>query len=330
MEDTDIRQHAEDTDIRQLVADTGRILLERGLVARTWGNISCRKNREQFAISPSGLGYENMTAEDVPIYDFAKDTYEGKRKPSSEKKIHAAAYRLYPEVNFVVHTHQDYATAMSLVGTKEIKMTDEEKELLGTIEVADYGLPGTGRLKNNVEAALKKGSKVVLMIHHGAVILGCDRDEAIKKAELLENVCRRTIEEKIKMAENLAVSTTEYNNSQLITDDNILYCADRGGIPSQLDDIAQMLGTKLKAVENRSDIIEKALSKDKAVLVKGVGCIINAEDPDDVKTLEILIKKAALSYRFSQECNVNKKLSAFDCILMKAVYTKKYSKQKKG
>lgn len=322
---------------KQLVAETGRILVEKGLVARTWGNISARIDETKFAISPSGLGYENMQESDVPIYDYQTETYEGSRKPSSEKKVHASAFKLFPEVNFVVHTHQDYATAIGLVGTQNLQMTPEEKELLGNIEIAKYGFPGTDTLKKNVEEAMKKGSKVILMIHHGVVILGEDREDAIKKAEVLEAVCKRTVDEAIKKT-TLAVTKKELSKEMkaackdmvVVTNDNILYAAANGGIKSQLDDIAMMIGYNLRSVENDDALILKALNKADAILVKGVGCLILTENPEDSEALAMLASKAAMSKRYTDSQKKKIQLSPLDCKLMNLVYKKKYSKQKAG
>ncbi len=327
----------DEMELKQQVADTGRILLEKELVARTWGNISVRFDEKRFAISPSGLGYENMRADDVPVYDFVAETWEGSRKPSSEKKVHAAAYRTYPDVQFVIHTHQDYATAVGLVGTDDLKMTDEEREILGPIEVAAYGLPGTKKLCANVEAALKKGAKVVLMKHHGAVILGSDRDDTIRKAEVLEEVCRRAVRGKIDGGELISATETidpkllnASTNMGVFATADVLYMAKQGGFKAQLDDMAQMLGGRIKAVSNQNDAILKALNKSDAVLVKNVGCVILTEQADDVSALKLLIAKAATAKRYTLACNVNPKLSAFDCKLMRTIYKKKYSKQKEG
>ena len=327
----------DEMELKQQVADTGRILLEKELVARTWGNISVRFDEKRFAISPSGLGYENMRADDVPVYDFVAKTWEGSRKPSSEKKVHAAAYRTYPDVQFVIHTHQDYATAVGLVGTDDLKMTDEEREILGPIEVAAYGLPGTKKLCANVEAALKKGAKVVLMKHHGAVILGSDRDDTIRKAEVLEEVCRRAVRGKIDRGDLISATETidpkllnASTNMGVFATADVLYMAKQGGFGAQLDDMAQMLGGRIKAVSNQNDAILKALNKSDAVLVKNVGCVILTEQADDVSALKLLIAKAATAKRYTLACNVNPKLSAFDCKLMRTIYKKKYSKQKEG
>jgi len=324
-------------DVRQLVADTGRELLKKGLVARTWGNISSKIDESHFAISPSGLGYEDMQAIDVPIYDMVNGSYEGSHKPSSEKKIHAAAYEIFKDVNFVVHTHQDYATALSLAGVKELKLSKEDESVLGKVELAEYGLPGTGKLKDNVAKAMNNGSKVILMVHHGALILGNDKDDAIYKAELLEKACMKCINDTLKneksyeSKEIIAKEVFElYKNASLISDDNILYCSEMGGIPSLLDDIAQMIGSKLISVDNDKDKIIKALSKHKAILVKGAGCLINTDDEGDKRALEILTKKAALAYRYTRVLGIKTKLSYFDCLLMKAVYSMKYSKKREG
>jgi len=70
------------------------------------------------------------------------------------------------------------------------------------------------------------------------------------------------------------------------------------------------------------------LEKNDAVLVKGVGCIIKAEDKDDVEALEILINKAGISKLYTAACGKKITLCAFDCWLMRTVFKLKYSKKK--
>ena len=322
----------EDRELKQLVADTGRVLLEKGLVARTWGNISARKDNVKFAISPSGLGYEHMQGADVPIYDTEQKTWEGNRKPSSEKRIHAIAYRLFPDVNFVIHTHQDYASALAVAGVGNLKLSEEEKNVLGGVSLAAYGLPGTKKLAKNVEAAFKD-ARTILMEHHGALILGKDRDDAIMKAELLEKVCERVVTEKIGSVSvsPLAVSEEMAAMMKAVTftsDENIIAVAKGRGFRAQLDDMAQMLGTKISVVPPRQEDILSALNKRDAVLVEGLGCMIKCEKEDDEEALKLLVKKAASAKRYTEACGIKGNLSAFDCILMRTVYKLKYSKKK--
>jgi L-ribulose-5-phosphate 4-epimerase len=82
---------------KKWVSETGRMLLKEGLVARTWGNISCRTQGGKMIITPSGMGYDNMTENDVVVMDLTTGEWEGDKKPSSEKGIHAGAYEYFEE-----------------------------------------------------------------------------------------------------------------------------------------------------------------------------------------------------------------------------------------
>ncbi len=320
-----------------LVAETGLMLVEKGLVARTWGNISCRVTDRDFAISPSGMSYARINEGNVPIFHMDTGEYDGSVKPSSEKKIHAAAYETFPDVNFVIHTHQDFATAAGLVGADSLVLTPEEKELLGEIRVAGYGLPGTKTLKANVAKELAKGSKVILMIHHGALICGKDRDDAMAKALALEEVCKRAVSKAFDTEKWLSERPLDpvcekirkiYPNLICVSNEGVIERADAGEFTAQTDDMAQMIGGKLKSVPaNESDIL-KALSKQDAVLVRGVGALVKADEDDDAAALALLVKKAVLAKKYTEKCGVNIKLSGFDCTLMRTVYKMKYSKKK--
>ena len=131
---------------RRLVAAEGKKLQQAGLVARTWGNISCRIDENHFVITPSGLDYETMTARDLVLMDIRNGVCCGAHKPSSEKGVHLAAYQTFPEVGYVIHTHQTYATAIGLCGFEQLAMTEEEAEKLGGIAGAAYGLSSTEKL----------------------------------------------------------------------------------------------------------------------------------------------------------------------------------------
>lgn len=177
------------------VIAAGRELVAKGLVARTWGNVSCRIDASRFAITPSGIGYERLTPEQVVVVDMQTLEHEGAVKPSSEKGIHACAYRLNPAANFIIHTHQSYATCLSVAGAPSLRPASEEAALLGGgIGVAEYGLPGTKKLMRHVARALEKGHSAILMKNHGALLTGADREEAFARAVALEKICARAAE----------------------------------------------------------------------------------------------------------------------------------------
>lgn len=196
---------------KELVIKAGHELIASGLIARTWGNISCRISDTQFVITPSGRAYETLTPEEIVLVNIEDLEYEGEIKPSSEKGIHAACYKLRPEVGFVIHTHQVNASIVSALGNDINNVEGENAEVIGTnIPIASYGLPGTKKLRQGViDAITRSDSKAAVMAHHGAVCMGVDYDDAFNVAKRLEDVCEQYVLDKYTsltgtVAENLA------------------------------------------------------------------------------------------------------------------------------
>lgn len=187
---------------KEIVVEAGKKLVSTGLIARTWGNVSCRVNDESFVITPSGRAYETLTTDDIVLVKLSDLSYDGDIKPSSEKGIHAQCYLLRPECNFVIHTHQVNASIVSALGNDINNITGESREIIGdNIPVASYGLPGTGKLRKGVvNALLRSDSKAAIMKHHGAVCLGENYDDAFKVASEVEKVCQRYLFEKYSAA----------------------------------------------------------------------------------------------------------------------------------
>lgn len=183
-------------EAKALVIEAGKKLVETGLIARTWGNISARISDTQFIITPSGRPYETLTPDELVIVNIADCEYEGDIKPSSEKGVHADAFRLRPDVNFVIHTHQVNASALSPTGREIADFSAKAQKVLGPkVPVAEYGMPSTGMLRKAVAAAVEANPdcNAIIMKHHGAVCLGADYDEAFLVTETLEDVCGKEI-----------------------------------------------------------------------------------------------------------------------------------------
>ena len=102
---------------KQEVIDAGKELVEKGLISRTWGNVSYRLDDKNFVITPSGKPYETLTPEQIVQVSIETLEHEGDVKPSSEKGVHAEVYKARPEINFVIHTHQTNASIMSSLGS---------------------------------------------------------------------------------------------------------------------------------------------------------------------------------------------------------------------
>lgn len=191
--------HAVSYDIntaRELVLKACRELQDHKLIVRTWGNISARVDADHIAITPSGRDYNTLTSEDIVITDM-DGKYEGDVKPSSELGVHLECYRLRPDVNFVVHTHQTYASALSALGM-DIRLgprvSDRIRSLIGPkIVCAEYGLNGSKKIRQAVGYAIETNPHTnhVLMRNHGVVCMGTDYDNAFHIALTLEKLCEK-------------------------------------------------------------------------------------------------------------------------------------------
>ena len=185
-------------EAKELVVKAGKELIEKGLIARTWGNVSARISDTQFVITPSGRAYEDLTPDEIVVVNIEDCSHEGDIKPSSEKGVHAAAYRHHPEVDFVIHTHQKAATIVSITGMDVTNVYDEFKPVLGDlIPTADYAMSTTESLRKKVEACIVENPSVyaIMLMHHGALVMGKDYDNAFSLAENLEACCEKVLKD---------------------------------------------------------------------------------------------------------------------------------------
>lgn len=99
-------------DIKEQAYLANMQLPKLGLVLFTFGNVSAAdRAKGVFAIKPSGVPYEDLSAEKMVIVDFDGNTVEGSLRPSSDTKTHAVLYKHWEDVGGIVHTHSTYGTA---------------------------------------------------------------------------------------------------------------------------------------------------------------------------------------------------------------------------
>jgi L-ribulose-5-phosphate 4-epimerase len=173
---------------KQQVVDAAQSLTRKGFLMATGGNLSVRiLGQKLFAITPSNYDYMKMTPEDICILDFELNQVEGTLKPSVESAMHGAIYQARPDVNAVAHTHQVYASALSLIKSPIPALFDEQARFLGrSVEIIPYAPSGTGFLRDVVAKHVKSHNNAFLMQNHGALCLGHDLERAAHNVEILE------------------------------------------------------------------------------------------------------------------------------------------------
>jgi Ribulose-5-phosphate 4-epimerase and related epimerases and aldolases len=324
-------------------------LVESGLIARTWGNVSIRLSKDYFLITPSGRAYETLEASDLVTVKIADLSYEGDVKPSSEKEIHASAYKLRPEVDFVVHTHQSNASAVSVLG-EDFSLTEtngnlraeristaEERRVLGpSIPTAKYGLSSTPPLAANVRRSMRRNpnSKAILMKNHGAICFGADYEEAFQAAYALEKVCGRIFEIRCgcKMpTESGALLEGEIDKGYMmhVRTPYIMLMSRRGkDIKAYLDDQAQISGYMIPCIEpGDRKSLKEAAEEGGCVLLKNDGALVIGPDKDEAEAAAIVLEKNCQAAMLALKKGI-KPVDKASADLEHMFYVKKYSKRK--
>lgn len=172
---------------RRQIADYGRRMSDAGLSCGTSGNLSVYDAKSGYmAISPSGMGYSEINAEDVVVMTLDGKIADGKRKPSSEHGLHAAFYINKPEARAVIHTHSTYCTVLACL-RMPLKAVHYAIAAAGTAEIpcAEYATFGTPELAANAIKACG-GGKAVLLASHGLVAWESSLERAFDLAVNLE------------------------------------------------------------------------------------------------------------------------------------------------
>ncbi|MFH5831594.1 L-ribulose-5-phosphate 4-epimerase [Halalkalibaculum sp. DA3122] len=116
---------SEFSELKKEAYESNMRLPELDLVLFTFGNASAvDRDREVFAIKPSGVPYDELQPEDIVIVDFNGNVVEGEMRPSSDTETHAVLYKHWQHIGGIVHTHSTYGTAWA--------QTQQDIPIMGT------------------------------------------------------------------------------------------------------------------------------------------------------------------------------------------------------
>ncbi len=180
-------------DIREariMVCQSGKRLLQEGLVARTWGNVSVRVSDTHMVITPSGRPYTELNPEDMVLVNFYTLAFEGNIKPSSELKLHCEVYKSRPHIAAVIHTHQMYASIVA-AAQKDVVVSDPGHQVIlgaSLIKAAPYALPNSKKITFGTEKAIGSAN-AALMSNHGCVCIGRNLEDVFSVCKTLEDAC---------------------------------------------------------------------------------------------------------------------------------------------
>lgn len=165
----------------------------RGYAFGSTGNLSLRLG-DQVWITPTGRSLRALEPEDLACLDI-DGHLRNDRLPSKEWPFHLAAYRAAgARAGALVHLHCTHAVALSC-----LEDLDEQEPLpvftpyylmrVAPLAVVPYCRPGSSELARGVEQAAAEHD-CILLRNHGIVCLGATLEEAVDRAEELEETAR--------------------------------------------------------------------------------------------------------------------------------------------
>jgi L-fuculose-phosphate aldolase len=174
-------------DLRTMVVATCRELGRRGLSHGKSGNVSVRRDERHFFVSPTGMDYETLQADDIPLMDL-DGRWFGRRRPSSEWRFHRDIFKSRDDVGAIVHTHSLKATAIACTG-RGIPAFHYMVAVGGGTDIrcAPYHAFGTQELSDAVRVALQD-RKACLLANHGVIATGVYLRAALSLAGEVENL----------------------------------------------------------------------------------------------------------------------------------------------
>lgn len=174
----------------EAIIEYGLEMLEQDLTTGTGGNVSARVDDDLMAISPSGIPYEEIEAEDVSIVDFEGEQVLGPYAPSNESPMHVQVYRERDDVGGIVHNHSPYATTFATLN-EPIPATHYLIAFAGDeVPVAPYVTYGTEELGRLAVETIGDEYDACLLANHGVLTVGEDVASAFETALMVEYCAR--------------------------------------------------------------------------------------------------------------------------------------------
>lgn len=178
-----------DAELKTAVLTTAKAMNAERLNHGAAGNVGVRHG-DGFLITPTGMAYDACEPDDI-VFVGLDGTPTGRRKPSSEWRLHRDIYVARPEAGAIVHAHAPFAVSLACMNCAIPPFHHMVARFGGAdVRCADYATFGSQELSDAIIAALRERC-ACLMAHHGMVVFGRDLDQALALAVELEALCEQ-------------------------------------------------------------------------------------------------------------------------------------------
>jgi len=176
--------------IKKEICEIGERIYKKGFAAANDGNISYRISEKEVVCTPTSISKGFMKPDDLCTVDMEGNQLSGRRKRTSEIKLHLAVMQARSEVKSVVHCHPPHATAFGIAREPVPMCVLPEVEIfLGEVPIAPYDTPGSQTFADTILPFVDKAN-VVILANHGTVSWGETVEQAYWWTEVLDAYCR--------------------------------------------------------------------------------------------------------------------------------------------
>ena len=214
-------------ELKEAVCQANIQLQTQGLVIYSWGNVSGIDRTEGVvAIKPSGVPYDQLTADKIVLLDLDGNIIDGDMRPSSDTPTHLELYRNFQAIGGVCHTHSANAT-MWAQACREIPClgTTHADFFYGPVPVTE--VMTADEIKSNYE--LNTGKVIVrrfanldplqipgvLVANHGPFTWGRTPAATVEAAVVLEQIAKMALG-------TIIINTKQKKISQVLLDKHFL------------------------------------------------------------------------------------------------------------
>ena len=164
-----------------------------GMTTTSGGNLSIKDENGDVWITPAGVDKGSLARRDV-IRVQPDGTAIGPHRPSSELPFHRTIYERRPDLRAVLHAHPPALVAFSIVRkVPQTNLIPNVNEICGPVAYAEYALPGSECLGENIALVFARGVDTVLLENHGIVVGATDLFRAFMAFETLDFCARLEI-----------------------------------------------------------------------------------------------------------------------------------------
>jgi len=175
----------------------GRRVAAAGLVVGAGGNVSVRTGPDEILVTPSGRALDEIDRADLVTLGLDGAVRSGGAgrsrgvRPSSESPMHLAAHRARPDAVVGLHVHPPFANLLAATANPIRLITLDHAYYVRRLAVVAYLPSGSEDLADAVAAQLADVD-VVMMTHHGCLVMAPDAEAAFERAANLEAAATAT------------------------------------------------------------------------------------------------------------------------------------------